>query len=100
VLFEHILFGKPVTLCARNVCLKNQDGRPVVLHQDRTMMEPVFILVGLCDLILGEVRLGHGSVTLVWLGDLILGEVRLGHGEVTLVGLGDFILGEIRIGHE
>jgi len=26
---------------------------------------------------------------MVGLGDLILGEVRLGHGEVTLVGLGD-----------
>jgi len=38
-------------------------------------------------------------VTLVGLGDLILGEVRLGHGVVTLVGLGDLILGEVRLGH-
>jgi len=49
-------------------------------------------LVGLCDLILGEVTLGHGVVTLVGLGDLILGDVRLGHGVETLVGLGDLIL--------
>jgi len=41
-------------------------------------------LVGLGDLILGEVRLGHGVVTLVGLGDLILGEV---HGVVTLENL-------------
>jgi len=34
---------------------------------------------------------------LVGLSDLILGEVRLGHGEVTLVGLGDLILGEVRV---
>jgi len=27
-------------------------------------------MVGLCDLVLGEVRLGHGEVTLVRLGDL------------------------------
>jgi len=39
-------------------------------------------LVGLCDLILGEVRLGHGEVTLVGLGDLILGEVRLWGGDL------------------
>jgi len=46
-------------------------------------------LVGLGDLILGEVRLGHGVVNLVGLGDFILGEVRLGHGKVNFVGLGD-----------
>jgi len=38
------------------------------------------ILVKLCDLILGEFRLGPGLVTLVGLGDLILGEIWLGHG--------------------
>jgi len=44
---------------------------------------------------LGEVRLGHGELTLVGFGELILGEVRLGHG--TLVGLGDLILGEGKV---
>jgi len=58
------------------------------------VLEPVFILVGLYDHILGEVGLGHGEVTLVALCDLILGEVRLGHG-VTLVGLGDLIWGRL-----